>query len=367
MFSLLLTILFSALILIGLVIASALFWTYYYAAPTHQDETHYVMTSDGWKLALHHYKPKDKVGDPVLLCHGLSSNRFAFELYGAPSLAEYLKQKGRDVWVAELRGSGMSDSPKMVASDVPYEWSFDDHLTYDLPALISGVIERTGSRTVHWIGHSMGGMLILAHLEQTEDARIKSATLIGSPVDFSHMQLDSYKSLLKFENTFKRLPFFPLMIVARSMVPFINFIPDSFQIALNMENVDVTVAKRVFTLASELLPSNKLWFDFARFIKQGGFNSPEGNSYTNQPLKNSVPILIIAASKDRMASRAAVMGPCKQENENVACFLAGTENGANKDYGHLDLLVGRNCETEIFPVILKGIESIDSIKTADSL
>ena len=115
-------------------------WNGFYAAPTGQDETFYVRADDGWRLAVHHYRPQAGVrGLPVLLCHGLSSNRYTFDLPGSPGLARFLSDHGRDVWVAELRGSGMSDRPGLFRADVPYSWAFEDHLCRDLPAIISRV------------------------------------------------------------------------------------------------------------------------------------------------------------------------------------------------------------------------------------
>ena len=69
-------------------------------------------TTDGWRLAVHHYRPPNEAsGTPVILCHGLSANRYVFDLPAGPSLAQFLRDHGRDVWVAELRGSGMSARP----------------------------------------------------------------------------------------------------------------------------------------------------------------------------------------------------------------------------------------------------------------
>ena len=76
------------------------------------------------------------MGFPVILCHGLDANRYLFDIQGAPSLADFLRRHGRDVWVAELRGSGMSDRPGIKHSDVPYSWGFEDHLRHDVPAII---------------------------------------------------------------------------------------------------------------------------------------------------------------------------------------------------------------------------------------
>ena len=80
-----LSVFFTLLALIVLVIAMAYFWAWYYASPTQEDEIIYVTTSDGWRLAVHHYRPEGQQhGAPVILCHGLSANRYVFDLQAGP-------------------------------------------------------------------------------------------------------------------------------------------------------------------------------------------------------------------------------------------------------------------------------------------
>src|SRR4051812_9240061 len=80
------------------------------ALTTVADEVLDVVTEDGHRLALHHYPPKQpRPGDfPVVLCHGLGANRFNLDFDSRYSLARYLQGRGYDVFVLELRGSGLS-------------------------------------------------------------------------------------------------------------------------------------------------------------------------------------------------------------------------------------------------------------------
>ena len=206
----LMTLVFTMIIILLIIVGSGYFWQWFYRSATSQRETHYFPAKDGWGLTLHRYGPSAPQGLPIILCHGLSSNRFIFELPGAPSLAKYLAKEGRDVWVAELRGSGMSDSPGLLTSDVSYAWGFDDHLDKDIEPIINKVLELTGAGAVHWVGHSMGGILILAHLAANPDAPLASATTIGSPVDFSKMNAAATSALLKYKWLFEWAPFFPV-------------------------------------------------------------------------------------------------------------------------------------------------------------
>ena len=101
-------IIVTLIFLLGIVVATILgfgfFWQWYYRSPTSEDEIHYFRTKDGWRLALHRYRPKgEAIGLPVILCHGLGSNRYTFELPAAPSAAKYLRDQGRDGRLAARR------------------------------------------------------------------------------------------------------------------------------------------------------------------------------------------------------------------------------------------------------------------------
>ena len=41
------------------------------------------------------------------------------------------------------------------------------------------------------------------------------------------------------------------------------------------------------------------------------------------------------------------------------CKILGKETGCEEDYGHVDLLVGKMVETEVFPGILEWIETYE--------
>src|SRR5688572_14434547 len=127
-----------------------------------QATTHWAYTRDGVSLALYNYRPAklEPHRCPVFLCHGMSSNRCDLDYpSGEQSLAKYLAKSGHDVWVVELRGAGRSTKPRFLWSRLRYDWVLDDYVVHDIPAALTRVLEITGRPAVHWIGHSMGGML----------------------------------------------------------------------------------------------------------------------------------------------------------------------------------------------------------------
>ncbi len=354
MIELFLSVVFGLLIVIAVIVGAAYFWQYYYFVPSNQDETSFFVAEDGRRLAAHRYRPAgEPAGYPVILCHGLNANRYMFDLPGLASLAPYLREKGRDVWSAELRGSGMSASPGLLWSDVPYRWGFDDLLTKDVPAIIGHVLERTGAERVHWVGHSMGGMLIMAHLAATRDPRIASATTVGSPADFSKVSGEAFRVLMSLKWTLKLTPICPITFIGRFATPFAHRFGSLFMEAFHPPNINPDQAGRALALGAELITPSRLWLDFGRFLEQGVFARPDGENYLKGLPECSTPLLAVAGSKDAMVSPAAVRAVCEaaDDTSNRECVVVGKEQGCEEDYGHIDLVLGRRAHLEVFPLI----------------
>ncbi len=47
-------------------------------------------------------------------------------------------------------------------------WTVDDQVKYDIPAILDFVQNETGADRVNWVGHSLGGMIMLGYLETTD-------------------------------------------------------------------------------------------------------------------------------------------------------------------------------------------------------
>lgn len=358
-----LNILFTLVIVAAALAGCANFWQWFYAAPTGQDETVFFRTEDGWRLAFHHYRPAGEIkGLPVILCHGLSANRYVFDLPDAPSLARFLRGRGRDVWAVELRGSGMSDCPGLRASDVPYSWHFEDHLLRDVPAAIRCVLERTGASAVHWVGHSMGGMLILAHLASHPQSPIASAVAVGSPIDFAQMGSPLVVGLLKIKKLVAFLTIFPVPFLGKTFAPLAYQLPGVLLGLFHKSNLQPAVARRILALASQIVSPSTLWLDFGRFVENRQFGLSCERSYLEGLDASTVPILVTAGSKDLIAPPAAVL-PSDEFTENGerrACVTFGRGFACGEDYGHLDLLVGTRVEAEVYPRILAWITEHES-------
>ncbi|MCB1152522.1 alpha/beta fold hydrolase, partial [bacterium] len=144
---------------LGVVPAAAYVVSRLFAIDRRADVMHYRATSDGWRIALHEFRPADgkkRKGAPVLMCHGLGGNHHIFDFAEGLSLARYLAGEGHHVFLLDLRGAG--DSEKAPITDGRrFDWTLQTYLSRDLPTAVDAVLEITGAKTVHWVGHSMGG------------------------------------------------------------------------------------------------------------------------------------------------------------------------------------------------------------------
>ncbi|KAH8328642.1 hypothetical protein KR067_012036, partial [Drosophila pandora] len=121
-------------------------------------ESHQVTTEDKYVLTLHRIaRPGAK---PVLLVHGLEDTSSTWISMGPNSgLAYYLFENGYDVWMGNARGNRYSKSHvKLNPNTDRAYWSFSWHEigVYDLPAMIDGILEKTGYQKLSYFGHSQG-------------------------------------------------------------------------------------------------------------------------------------------------------------------------------------------------------------------
>ena len=108
----------------------------------------YVTTSDRVSL---HYDQVPGEGARVLCLHAMMTDG---RYFGARRDNGFARALGADVYVAEFRGHGRSQPPSAGEDD----WSFDDLVERDLPALVAEI------KPDAIIGHSLGGLVTLAAL-----------------------------------------------------------------------------------------------------------------------------------------------------------------------------------------------------------
>ncbi len=349
------------LALFGFYVWMGRLWKRIFAFEPGYEEIHLVRSQDGWRIALYRYPAAPRRYEtPVLLCHGLGANRFNFDLGHKASLARYLQREGFEVWSIDLRGRGNSVRPPRgngCPRNAPF---FDDYVREDAPAAIRHVLGQTGASRVHWVGHSMGGLVLYALLQGEGAASIASGVAIGSPASFAHARKRSLVYVLS--QALRFLPRMHLSFLAAGAAPLVAHIRFPREgLFVNRKNVESIVIERalchlVADISGGEIAQSLDWMKSREFRAYDKVTSYEEDlAFVRQPL------FLIAGAKDFLAPPESVAAAYERiGSEKKAFLILGRQQGEEHDYGHGDLLIGKNCSREVFPRIRDWLASIES-------
>lgn len=321
---------------------------------------HFATTEDGWQVAISKYaantKPAIKKKHPVLLCHGLACNRLAFDMREDFSFSKWLADQGYDVYAVDLRGHGLSQKPgaySPLITPQKWGWGFNHYANHDLPTAMQYVLEDSGKSSLHFVGHSMGGLLLYA-LAAQQNAQIKSGITIGSSLDYSgHPSI--FKKLAPLARFAQVLPFVPLNSAIKFNGLLSQISPRLIDSSLaHPDNVDIKDYQRLTANAFHPVSSPVL-SDLARAITGEGINNEMGQPY-HQLLKEKgypFPILAISGEADSQCS------PKIARRFGTEHKAFGPGNGQKQNYGHHDLIMGKTAQQEVWPHIDDWIRKHD--------
>ncbi len=328
-----------------------------YRAETDHDELHYAITDDGVHLALYRYLPKKGQAQtcPIILCHGVTSNRFTWDLMEV-NFARYLADKGHDVWSLELRGSQGSRQTTS-GKQISLHFNFDDHVEKDLPAAIDHVISATSSNQVDWIGHSMGGMLLYAYLTQFKDNRIRRGCAIGSPGTMKKTPR-IYHKVTFFIPPYRYYPLIHTNFFLTFFLPFVRLGLVWTDVVVNRKN---TTPKYLTAMAVNVIGdvSTRLGLHLAYMVRKGNLRQfPPGDfSYENNLSNITIPLLLVSGAKDLLGPpfrlKHVLDNISSKEKHFIECSV---KNGYCADYGHTDLILGNKAKDEVWPGIAQWFE-----------
>lgn len=319
--------------------------------PEFFDEVHEVQTDDGATIVLARLLPKGERASlpPIVMCHGLAMNRRAFALFPKHSFAVALAERGRDVWLLELRGA----SDKRLSRTIKRS-TFDDYAAHDIPAAIEFVQTQTDAPEVDWVGFSMGGMLAYAHLGARDGKGIRKLVTIGSPVNLSKHPISSGMALLPLlfapVFTLSRTPFRALSLMVAPLVW--PGVPHRLSRGLRGEHYSARAFRGLMANSMSDVPTG-VSRQFVRWVRTGRFDSEDhALDYLDGISRITVPTLVIAGSTDGLAPPpAALDAAARIRRAPVQSLVIGPSSGAGKDYDHMDLILGRDALREVLPAV----------------
>lgn len=325
-------------------------------APSHcvgTTKTH-VSTVDGAEVALHRHPAP---GPPVILIHGLSSNRHFWDLTEEHSLAAMLADSGMDAWVMDLRGHG--DAKHKENGEIQkHGWAVDDYGKHDLHAAIEHVRAATKSSKVAVVGHSMGGMVAAAYHGHHGDDALSALVVVGSPITF-----DTQSVIMRMNQTGLQVGALWKRLSSEKVARMAAQLPGDLPVhgeGLLFTAKNMAIPMRRHMLAHVVSPvSREELAQFQQILKEGRFVSADGRlDYAKELRSLDIPLLAIGGAGDKVVPLPSVSAWIGHAGSPDETFMTMSEaNGYAADYGHIDLVLGDVARAEVLNPIVSWLET----------
>ena len=305
-----------------------------------------VSTEDGWTIPMFRKRAfAGATGEPIILASSSHLSPASMDAFAGDSLAHALHEAGYDVYLFQNRGCRDATRPQGIAT-----FDFDDMIAHDVPAAIDRVRQLTGAPRVTWLGHGLGGQLLLGFLGSRINRSIAAGVTLGSAVQFPR-----------------------LGTTARRAAAVANALPSHWRLPLQRVQRILTVAARPLDvvslgrrtagprarglmmdcgtdLAMGLAQQIALWHEVGHLVdRDNRFDYVAG-------LKGlATPVMTVVASGDPVCPPSAAT----PVHESL-----GHPNGGlielGSDWSHLDLIAGADAAGRLFPRIIEWLESFRS-------
>jgi pimeloyl-ACP methyl ester carboxylesterase len=287
-------------------------------------------------------------------------NRASWQLGQHSNLIAALTARGHDVFTFEYRGTSGS------RRDGPGRWSYsiDAHVDHDFPALLAEVERLTGAPQVHWVGHSLGGMLLYLYAGRHGSDRIRRVVTLGSPVRFKlprgvpGLLARAVAGLLcRGLRTPLRIGAFltlPLSILLRRIFMPVFLNPDHLsgrEVSALCSTALEDVSGRIHGLFIDLAAGSK---HLSPPIDSGLAGIAPGG------LSNlTAPLLVVAGSIDRIAAAQAVKPAFERAQSAQAAYIclgSESETAQAPPFGHCDLASSAAALDWVLPLLVDWFE-----------
>jgi lysosomal acid lipase/cholesteryl ester hydrolase len=332
----------------------------------------FVTTADGWKLGVRHLRPAhpDPNKLPVVLCHGLGLNA-TFWTITEHHLPQVLMEHGYEVYLFDFRASGESCPPGRVGKINERlrqtfllelgegKWTVDEIVRYDVPAVLDYVEQTSGHHRVNWVGHSLGGMLMVPYLELAPPSRREQiATFVGMGATIVQAETPQLP-MLRANRALRNLARVastgrmgrPLMY---GRFPGLSQIDKFYYTA---SNVDESTISRFYGYTLEDIGRSAL-LQLDPYLEFGHFVSADRRiDYAARLGEVTVPTLLVAGDADIMSdvpSTVLMYKALGSPDKTLARY--GKAEGHVADYGHCDLVWSRYAPREVFPYVIDWLD-----------
>jgi cholesterol oxidase len=320
-----------------------------------EPEVEQVATADGAAIRLTRYAGD---GDAVLLVHGLGSSSGIFRADTIDTnLVEYLASFGYDVWTLDTRGS--FELPSALG-----EWTLDDLAASDVPVAVARIREVTGAAGVAVVAEGAGALASLGSVLAGTPG-IASVVAIGTG---THVQLpkgrnlgrgiDDDLSLDRADSLGGRVAdrFLKLQRVQkeeRCASAVCRRATHVYGLLYEHDKLNRATHESLHELLA--LPSRTAIAHLAAIAKRGRLVAADGSDvYLSNLPRLTVPVTLVHGDESEafLAEGARMSAAALREAvdpELVALHVV-------PDYGHLDLVIGKDAAVDVYPLVVEHLE-----------
>jgi pimeloyl-ACP methyl ester carboxylesterase len=308
-----------------------------------QTITH-LMTPDHWRIGVRRFMPEKVTRKyPVMLLHGIASNSTVWDVGGELSFARHLAAQGYAVYAMDLRGRGISDGPHTGRGK---QWSIDDYLLCDLPTVTEHIIAETGAPRIHWVGHSMGGILGFFYQIRHKASNLQSFTTFASALNYTYSTINHFRSLLDYISA---MQYFPVRQFWKPMEYFAGLNTFWNRFLWNPENMQPEVGRKIIAEMIEPIAVNE-WNQIKAISSSEGMPRLSGGfAHRADDRRIQVPVLMLAGDRDWLCALDGVEWTVDQLRCENKLIVFGKEYGSSTHYGHMDLVCGVQAPGEVWP------------------
>lgn len=313
--------------------------------------THYVDNGEGWRLALHrrHVPGRlDRARRPVVMVPGFAMNAHILGYHPrGPGIAEYLAERGFDVWCVELRGQGHS----VRGATARRGFGMADLGLVDLAAAIEGVRRHAGADRVDVIGCSLGATFMFMQAAWWPTHRLARMVNLGGPLRWTAVH-PAVRALAQVPSLWKALPVKGTRRLAKAALPVIARWPALLRIYLNPEICDLSRPEQLVLTVDDPVPTINA--EIARWVRRGDLLF-EGRNLTDDVARLDLPLLTVVATGDGIVPEATTAsGHDVMKRAPRRLIHAGDER---QPMAHADLFISALAPEQVFRPVADWLEA----------
>ncbi|XP_022698621.1 lysosomal acid lipase/cholesteryl ester hydrolase-like isoform X1 [Varroa jacobsoni] len=358
-------------------------------------ENHLVQTKDGYILEIQRipygrYTSRLANGSrPVIyLQHGLLSSSFDF-VANPPdeSLGYILADQGFDVWLGNVRGNTYGRKHvNMTPSDMRFwDFSFDEFIAIDVPAVIDYILNKTGEQSLYYVGHSQGTTIMFGLLSikpEYQDkikayvalAPVANVTTITSPVRWLAPFANDLSWILEWLGdgellgNSKLIKFLASTLctfsVSKGLCEDVIFLVCGIDtVELNVTRIPVYIShtpagssvKNIIHFAQEIRARRFQMYDYGASENQKRYNQTRPPQYDITKITKT-PIAIYSSKNDWFADPADVNILRKKLPSLVHDYRV-----SEAKFTHIDFLYGVRANTLVYKDVLSFLASCKTV------